>query len=74
LGKLIAVCSGEIEVIHLESMNEIFQDDIINTAVGILWAAGGLSCPVCGQQKWIYFAFGHHNVQSSKHLNSNKHW
>jgi hypothetical protein len=26
---LIAVCSGEIEVIHLESMNEIFQDDIL---------------------------------------------
>jgi hypothetical protein len=58
LGKLIAVCSGEIEVIHLESMNEIFQDDIINTAVGILWAAGGLS-PSMWSAEMNLFAFGH---------------
>jgi hypothetical protein len=56
--KLIAVCSGEIEVIHLESMNEIFQDDIINTAVGILWAAGGLS-PSMWSAEMNLFAFGH---------------
>jgi hypothetical protein len=66
-------CSGEIEVIHLESMNEIFQDDIINTAVGILWAAGGLSAQYVVSRNeficfWTSIMYNH-----PMHLNSNKH-
>jgi hypothetical protein len=45
-------------------MNEIFQDDIINTAVGILWAAGGLS-PSMWSAEMNLFVLDIHNVQSS---------
>jgi hypothetical protein len=58
LGKILAVCDHKVEVIHSQTMNEIFQDKVISYVVGILWAAVGL-LPNMWSAEMNIFAFGH---------------
>jgi hypothetical protein len=57
--KLMLLCnSEEIQVLHCQSLNELFLDDVISTVISILWAAGGLSTSMWSAEMNM-FAFGH---------------
>jgi hypothetical protein len=56
--KLLAVCDHEVEIIHSQTMNEIFQDEVITYVVGIIWAAVGL-LPNMWTAEMNMFAFRH---------------
>ena len=55
--KLIKSCASPIKIVHHESMDEVFQDDVIGTAVSFIWDAGGQSTSMWSGDMNI-FAYG----------------
>lgn len=56
--KLSTVCSHEIQVIHCQSMNEIFLDDVINTVIAVIWNTDRALSPNMWSADMNMFAFG----------------
>ena len=55
--KLASTSGFPIKIVHHKSMDEVFQDDVINTAVSFIWEAGGLSTSMWSGEMNM-FAYG----------------
>lgn len=55
--KLTKSCASAIKIVHHTSMDELFQDDVISTAVTFLWEAGGQSTSMWSAEMNM-FAYG----------------
>jgi hypothetical protein len=55
--KLIKSCASPIKIVHHTSMDEVFQDDVIISAVSHLWEVGGDSTSMWSGDMNM-FAFG----------------
>ncbi len=55
--KLNSSCTSPIKIVHHTSMDEVFQDDVIGTAVSFIWEAGGQSTSMWSGEMNM-FAYG----------------